>query len=156
MVGIDCKAPAAVGQSVTEKVGVAKATGSWWRVFILGILAGAFIGFGAELSTMVTHDIGKYLGFGFAKFMAGSTFSVGLILVVIAGAELFTGNNLMTMSALDKRISVRKLLGRWGWIYLANFVGSMLLVWIMYGSGLWKSWEFRRRSKGFKHCQCQS
>jgi len=138
MAEVDCKAPAVVAQIVSEKVGVAKATGSWWRVFVLGILAGAFIGFGGELSTMIVCDLSKYMGVGFAKFMGGSVFSVGLILVVIAGAELFTGNNLMMMSVLDGKISVGKLLGRWGWVYLANFIGSMILVWIMFGSGLWK------------------
>jgi len=108
----------------------------------LGILAGAFIGFGAELSTMITSDLSKYLGIGFSKFMGGSAFSVGLILVVIAGAELFTGNNLMAFSSLDGKISWKRLLSRWGWVYLANFVGSMILVWIMYGSGLWKVGSF--------------
>jgi len=62
---------------------------------------------------MVTHDVAKYLGVGFAKFLGGSVFSVGLILVVIAGAELFTGNNLLTMCALGKRISLREMIGSW-------------------------------------------
>ncbi|RLE06560.1 formate/nitrite transporter family protein [Candidatus Aerophobetes bacterium] len=142
MTGVDAKTPAMVAKSLSEEIGVKKATGSWWRIFILGMLAGAFIGFGAELSTMVTCDLAKYTGVGFAKFMAGSVFSVGLILVVIAGAELFTGNNLMIMSSLSKKISWGRLLGRWGWVYLANFVGSMVLVWVMYGSGLWKVGNF--------------
>ncbi|MEA1964644.1 MAG: formate/nitrite transporter family protein [Candidatus Aerophobetes bacterium] len=136
--GIDDRTPAMVGESLIKKIGVKKVTAPWWQSFILGILAGAFIGFGGELSTMVTHDVAKYLGVGFAKFLGGSAFSVGLILVVIAGAELFTGNNLLTMCALGRRISLREMIGSWGWIYLANFVGSIILVWIMYGSGLWK------------------
>jgi len=138
MAQVDDRTPAMVAKSLSEEIGVKKATGSWWRVFILGMLAGVFIGFGGELSTMVTCDLAKYTGVGFAKFMAGTTFSVGLILVVMAGAELFTGNNLMIMSSLDKKVSWGRLLGRWGWVYLANFVGSIILVWIMYGSGLWK------------------
>ena len=74
--------------------------------------------------------------------MAGSVFSVGLILVVIAGAELFTGNNLLTMCVLGKRISLKRMIKSWGLVYLANFVGSIILVWIMYGSGLWKVGNF--------------
>jgi len=138
MTGVDDKTPAMVGESLIEKIGIKKVTAPWWQSFILGILAGVYIGFGAELATMVTHDVAKYLGVGFAKFLGGSVFSVGLMLVVIAGAELFTGNNLLIMCALGKRISIRRGLGSWGWIYLANFVGSMILVWIMFGSGLWK------------------
>ncbi|MCD6472465.1 formate/nitrite transporter family protein [Candidatus Aerophobetes bacterium] len=138
MTGVDDKTPAMVGESLIEKIGIKKVTAPWWQSFILGILAGVYIGFGAELATMITHDMAKYLGVGFAKFMGGSVFSVGLMLVVIAGAELFTGNNLLSMCALGKRISLKGMIGSWGWIYLANFVGSMILVWIMFGSGLWK------------------
>ena len=142
MAEVDDKTPAMVGKCFSEKIGIVKATCSWWKTFILGVLAGAFIGFGGELSTMVTHDMAKYLGVGFAKFMAGSVFSVGLILVVIAGAELFTGNNLLTMCVLGKRISLKRMIKSWGLVYLANFVGSIILVWIMYGSGLWKVGNF--------------
>jgi len=138
MTGVDDKTPTMVGKSLIEKIGVKKVTAPWWQSFILGILAGVYIAFGAELATIVTCDMAKYTGVGFAKFMAGSVFSVGLMLVVIAGAELFTGNNLLTVCALGRKISLKGMLKSWGWIYLANFVGSILLVWIMYGSGLWK------------------
>lgn len=142
MVGVDDKTPAMVAKSLSEEIGVKKATDSWWRIFILGMLAGVYIGFGAGLSTVVTCDLAKYTGLGFARFMAGSVFSVGLMLVVIVGAELFTGNNLMMISALSGKISWGKLLEKWGLVYLANFVGSIILVWIMYGSGVWKIGNF--------------
>jgi formate/nitrite transporter FocA (FNT family) len=139
---VDDRAPATVMQCLCNDIGVKKATNGWGRVFILGILAGAFIAFGAELATMVTFDMPKYVGVGLSKFVFGSVFSVGLMLVVIAGAELFTGNNLMVMSTLERKISVSRLLGRWAWVYVANFVGSMLIVYLMYGTGLWKTANF--------------
>ncbi len=106
---------------------------------ILGILAGVYIGFGAELSTIVTHDLTEHLGVGFSKFLAGSVFSVGLMLVVIGGAELFTGNCLMLGCVMQHNIKVGKLLRNWGTVYLSNFVGALFLVGIMYYSGLWKA-----------------
>lgn len=109
---------------------------------ILGILAGVFIGFGSELATMVTYDMSKFLGEGFAKFIFGSVFSVGLILVVIAGAELFTGNNLIFASVLNGDVKLAKMLNNWFWVYVANFIGSLLLVWLMYASGLWQTGSF--------------
>lgn len=79
-------------------IGKAKANLSISHMLLLGILAGAFIGFGSELATITTYDMPKYLGVGFTKFIFGSVFSVGLMLVIIAGAELFTGNNLMPVT----------------------------------------------------------
>jgi formate/nitrite transporter len=105
---------------------------------ILGILAGVYIGFGAELSTIVTHDMGKYFGLGFSKFMGGSVFTVGLMLVVIAGAELFTGNCLMTIGLLSRNLGSGAILRNWLVVFPANFAGSMLLVVIMYYGGTWK------------------
>lgn len=139
---VDDKTPTMVMQCLCNDIGVKKATNGWTRVFILGILAGAFIAFGAELATVVTFDMSKYVGVGFSKFMFGSVFSVGLMLVVIAGAELFTGNNLMVMSTLERKVSFQRLIARWAWVYIANFVGSMLLVYLMYGTGLWKTADF--------------
>jgi len=111
------------------------------RIFpmiILGMLAGVYIGFGAELCTMVTHDMSKYFGLGFTKFIGGSVFSVGLMLVVIGGAELFTGNCLMLIGPLTGRTSIKRMLRNLSIVYIANFAGSLLLVVIMYFSGIWK------------------
>jgi formate/nitrite transporter len=107
-------------------------------MLLLGMLAGVYIGFGAELCTMVTHDLSKYLGVGFAKFIGGSVFTVGLMLVVLAGAELFTGNCLMLTGVLAGEVSVNGMLRNWFFVFFANFAGSILLVIIMYYSNLWK------------------
>ena len=131
-------APGGVAKAMIG-IGKAKTSLSVMQMIILGILAGAFIGFGSELATMVSYDMSKFLGVGFAKFIFGSVFSVGLILVVIAGAELFTGNSLIFISVLNGDVKVGKLLNNWVWVYLANFIGSLLLVWIMYATGLWKT-----------------
>jgi formate/nitrite transporter len=131
--------PKTIAETVASTVGVGKTTSPWMTVFILGILAGAYIGFGGLLSTSVTFDMGPALGLGFKKFLAGSVFSVGLILVVIAGAELFTGNNLMISSVMTKDIGFGAMVKRWGLVYLANFIGSIVLALIFYLSGLWKT-----------------
>jgi formate/nitrite transporter len=133
------KPPKTIAETVATTVSVGKVTSPWRTVFILGILAGSYIGFGGLLSTSVTFDIGPALGMGFKKFLAGSVFSVGLILVVIAGAELFTGNNLMISSVMTKDIGFGTMSKRWGLVYVANFIGSILLALIFYFSGLWKA-----------------
>jgi formate/nitrite transporter len=136
---LEDKPPKTIAETLASTVGVGKATSPWMTVFILGILAGAYIGFGGLLSTSVTFDLGAALGLGFKKFLAGSVFSVGLILVVIAGAELFTGNNLMISSVMTKDIGFSAMVKRWGLVYLANFIGSLVLALILYLSGLWKT-----------------
>ncbi|MEA3313053.1 MAG: formate/nitrite transporter family protein [Caldisericota bacterium] len=105
------------------------------KFFTLAILAGAFIAFGAELSIMIGHQTG--LGVGVTKLLAGSVFSVGLMLVIIAGSELFTGDNLIVIAALERKIRWSQVLNRWMLVYLGNFVGSILLAAIMFGTGLW-------------------
>jgi formate/nitrite transporter len=136
---IEDKPPKTIAETVATTISVGKVTSPWRTVFILGILAGSYIGFGGLLSTSVTFDIGPALGMGFKKFLAGSVFSVGLILVVIAGAELFTGNNLMISSVMTKDIGFGTMAKRWALVYVANFIGSILLALIFYFSGLWKT-----------------
>jgi formate/nitrite transporter len=133
------KAPHTIAETVAQTVGIAKATSPWLTVFVLGILAGAYIGFGGLLSTTVTFDMAAKLGIGFTKFMGGAVFSVGLMLVVIAGAELFTGYNLMVSSVMQRSITFRTMGERWALVYLANFLGSIALVLVFYLSGLWKT-----------------
>ena len=136
-----CNAPAAVANAFCA-IGQKKTNLSWFQMIVLGILAGAFIGFGSELATIVSYDAAKFVGVGITKFLFGSVFAVGLILVVIAGAELFTGNNLIVVGTLNGTVTVGKLLNSWFWVYIANFVGSLLLVWIMYSTALWKTGDF--------------
>jgi len=136
---LEDQAPRTIAETVAQKVGVAKATSPWLTVFVLGILAGAYIGFGGLLSTTVTFDVASKWGIGFSKVLAGATFSVGLMLVVIAGAELFTGNNLMVSSVIMREITFGTMLKRWGVVYFANFIGSIFLALLFYYSGLWKT-----------------
>lgn len=127
-------APANIAETVMSKVGVSKCKLGFWQVVILGILAGAFIAFGAQLATrmgaMITFDKGV------SVLVFGSVFSVGLMLVVIAGAELFTGNNLMFMSVLSGKATLGQMLQKWLIVFIANFIGSILIVWLMSASGL--------------------
>jgi formate/nitrite transporter len=102
---------------------------------LLGILAGFFIGLGAVFCTLVTTDIG--LGFGLGKLLGGLAFSLGLILVVVAGAELFTGNSLIVTPWLSTRISGSALLRNWAIVYFANFAGALILVGIVVGTRFW-------------------
>lgn len=140
-VATPCNAPAAIANAFCA-IGKTKAGLSKCKMIILGILAGAYISFGAQLATMVTYDSVKFVGDGITKFLFGSVFSVGLILVVIAGAELFTGNNLIVVGTLNKNVTVEKLLNSWFWVYIANFIGSLLVVWLMYSAQLWKTGNF--------------
>jgi formate/nitrite transporter len=135
----DCRNPATVAESLSRSLCVKKVEGSFVRLAILGIFAGVYIGFGAQLATMVTHDAASFIGLGLSKLISGAVFSVGLMLVVIAGAELFTGNNLILLSVLDRQAKVTGLLRNWTIVYFANLAGSLLLVLLMYWSGLWKA-----------------
>jgi formate/nitrite transporter len=136
---IDDKGPSTIAETVSRKVGVGKTTSPWLSVLVLGILAGAYIGFGGVLATTVTFDMSGYMGIGFTKFMAGAVFSLGLMLVIIAGAELFTGNNLMISSVMAREITFGKMLERWGLVYVANFIGALVIVFLFVFSGLWKT-----------------
>jgi formate/nitrite transporter len=102
---------------------------------LLGILAGFFIGLGAVFCTLVTTDIG--LGFGLGKLLGGLAFSLGLILVVVAGAELFTGNSLIVAPWLSTRVSGSALLRNWGIVYFANCAGALILVAIVFHGQFW-------------------
>ncbi len=130
----ECKTPAEMAAKM-ESVGVTKANGDFWTLSILGILAGFFIGLGAMFCTLVTTDIS--IGFGLTKLAAGLVFSLGLILVILAGAELFTGNALMVGSRISGKITVSKMLRNWAIVYFANLVGALLLVLLVYYSNFW-------------------
>ncbi len=124
----DAYAPSEMAERV-ETIGVAKANLDFWSMFTLSLLAGAFIGFGAALFTLVVHD--SKLSFGLTQFVGGLSFCLGLILVVVAGAELFTGNNLIVMACVSKKTTVGKLLRNWVIVYIGNFIGALTMVtWI--------------------------
>lgn len=133
------KGPKTIAETVAQSVGVVKANSPWLSLFVLGILAGAYVGFGGLLSTAVTFDAASRLGMGLTKLLGGAAFSLGLMLVVIAGGELFTSNSLMFSSVIIGEVTWEKMLAKWGIVYLANFVGSILLALIFYYSGLWRT-----------------
>jgi formate/nitrite transporter len=130
----DCRPPAEMALKM-EAVGVTKANGNIWTISLLGILAGLFIGLGAMFCTLVTTDI--QIGFGLTKLVGGIVFSLGLILVVIAGAELFTGNALMVGSRASGKIRLSQLFKNWGIVYFTNLIGSLLLVVVVFYSQFW-------------------
>jgi len=130
--GSDAYAPNEVAQRI-ETVGVAKARMAILPLLMLGMLAGAFIGLGAMFFTLVKSD--QTLGFALSSVLGGLVFSLGLLLVVVAGAELFTGNNLLAMAWADGRISTAELLRNWTLVCLANFVGAAGLALLVFASG---------------------
>ncbi len=117
--------------TVAEK----KSALDFFRSFVLAILAGAFIGLGAEFFTLVIHD--SSLSTGLTSLVGGAVFSLGLILIILAGAELFTGNTLMVIGFVDRMISSRRLLKSWLIVYIGNFIGSLILVLFMFYSRQW-------------------
>ena len=135
-VKLDAFLPAEMAERA-ENVGVRKAQLSFWNMFVLAILAGAFIAMGAEFCTLVTTDSG--LSFGLNKLVGGLAFSLGLILVVVAGAELFTGNNLIIMAWVSGKLTLGQLMRNWVTVYFGNLVGSVLTAGLMY---LTKQWTF--------------
>ena len=108
-----------------EDIGVSKAKAPALSVLALGILAGAFIALGAVFATTVSAGTSASLAYGISKLLAGLVFCLGLILVVVGGAELFTGNNLIVMAWASRKISTVSLLRNWGIVYIGNFVGSV-------------------------------
>ncbi|MEQ8824890.1 MAG: formate/nitrite transporter family protein [Filomicrobium sp.] len=130
---LDVVPPAHIAQLV-ENVGVKKASMPLVPMLTLGVLAGAFIAFGGMLYTLVVT--GSELGFGPTRLLGGLAFSVGLVLVIIGGAELFTGNNLIVMAWADGKVSLGALLRNWVIVYLGNLVGALGAVVLMQASGV--------------------
>lgn len=108
-----------------EDLGVVKAGMDGVRLFVLAILAGAFIGLGAMAATTMWTGTEGIVPFGIARMLGGLVFSLGLILVILGGAELFTGNNLMVMALAGRRISLAALLRAWGIVFVGNLVGAV-------------------------------
>ncbi|HEY5558023.1 formate/nitrite transporter family protein [Acetobacterium sp.] len=109
------------------------------KMLLLGILAGAYIGLGAYGSTIVNAGAGSGFESVIAKLLGAGIFPIGLMLVVFCGAELFTGNCLMTISVFNKEITVGAMLRNWGIVYFANLIGGVLLAYLLYKSGLYGS-----------------
>ncbi|PWE33345.1 formate transporter FocA [Maritimibacter sp. 55A14] len=131
--GIDAYKPAEIAAQM-ERAGVAKARLPLMRMFTLAVLAGAFIGLGAAAYTMTMT--GADPGFGPARVVGGLVFSLGLILVIVGGAELFTGNALMVMAAVDRKITAAELLRSWAVVYAGNLAGGLGLAMLFAPTGL--------------------
>lgn len=129
----DAYGPAEIG-ALIEGAGVAKAALPAGRMLVLAVLAGCFIGFGA--AAWCVAMAGMDPGFGPARVLGGAVFALGLILVVVGGAELFTGNALMVMAAVDRRITMGALLRNWGIVWLGNLIGAAGLAVVFGLSGL--------------------
>ncbi len=124
----------------TIQTGIKKSKLTPMKQFLLGLLAGAFIAFAAEGSNMAAFNLfANPNTYGLGKAMAGSIFGTGLMLVLLAGGELFTGNTLMTMALLEGQLKIRKMLRGWFFVYLGNFIGSILIAYMMVQSGLFHS-----------------
>ena len=128
----DTYSPAEIAAKV-ESVGVTKARMPLLPMAMLGMLAGGFIGLGALYYTLVTSDAS--LGFAASRVLGGVVFSLGLILVVVGGAELFTGNNMLAMAWADGKISSREVMRNWVVVYVANAIGAVGLAAVVYWSG---------------------
>ena len=118
-----------------EQAGAAKAGRDALSLLVLSILAGAFIAFGAIFMTVVMTGSAGALPFGVARLLGGLVFSLGLILVVIGGAELFTGDNLMVMAWANRVIKTRALLRAWVIVYFGNLIGAIGTAGLIFLSG---------------------
>ena len=126
-----------------EKVsdsGIAKAEGKTLRLLIWALLAGAYIAFGAQASQMVSFNLlADPSSLGVGRLVSAAVFPVGLMMVVLCGAELFTGNCLMIIGVLDRKIRISGMLRNWVPVYLGNFLGALLVVALMKSTGIWEN-----------------
>ena len=120
--------PQEVSKTITS-AGVAKAATSWWQLFVLGILGGIYIAIGGH-----TYLIAREQGMG--MIVAGAVFSVGLVLVVVAGAELFTGNVLMIVGCLHQRFGLVHVAKNWTVVWLGNLVGGLACAYLIFQTNL--------------------
>lgn len=116
--------------------GVKKANLSIGKMLVLGILAGIYIGFGACVFVQATAAGGDAFQGMVAKLIGAALFPVGLMMVILCGAELFTGNNLLTLALMDKKITAGQMLKNWVVVYIGNLIGSVLLALLLAKSGL--------------------
>jgi len=134
LIEIDAYAPAKMADKVGQ-VGVAKSQLSTPTVFALSILAGVFIALGIQLSMLVTHTATS--SYGLNQLVGGAAFTLALVLIVIAGAELFTGNCLIAMSFMAKKITGKDLAKNLIIAFIGNFIGALTLVLWIYVSKQW-------------------
>ncbi|MDR1572553.1 MAG: formate/nitrite transporter family protein [Clostridiales Family XIII bacterium] len=134
-----CLAPAEI-IGVTIQTGIKKSKTAVVNMLLLGFLAGAFIAFASEASNMAAFNLLADPGtYGLGKVLAGAIFGAGLMLVLLAGGELFTGNVLMIAGLLDRKLGAGAMLRNWVLVYIGNFFGSLFIAYMMHRSGLFAS-----------------
>ena len=116
----------------TIGIGITKANKKWYKTILFGILAGIFVAIGAQASNFAVHGIKDI---GIAKTVAGLVFPIGLIMIVFIGGELFTGNCLLIMAALDKKIRARRMVKNLCLVFLGNLIGAVFIAALISGSG---------------------
>ncbi|MBP2132169.1 formate/nitrite transporter [Methanomicrobium sp. W14] len=130
--------------TIIAKVGTAgkgKCALPAWNMLLRGFMAGAYIAMGAALATVCSTGVADYLGSGMAKFVLGAVFPVGLIIIVLTGAELFTGDAMFApMAAFIHRISWGSVLRLWLWVYIGNLIGSIVFAYFV-AYGPYTSWS---------------
>jgi formate transporter len=132
-VSLDAFSPADVARRL-EVANVERAGLPTRSLIVLGVLGGVYIGFGAASATLVLTE--NSLGYGLGRLTAGLAFGLGLITLVLAGGELFTGNNLMLLALASRKVSIRAVLRNWMLVFAANAAGSVLLAFAIYHSGI--------------------
>ncbi len=130
---IDALLPAEMARRA-EYIGERKSEAPALQVFALALMAGAFIAFGAIFATTVATGASGVLPYGVTKLLVGFVFCLGLVLVIVGGAELFTGNNLIVMAWASGKVTTKALLKNWGIVYVGNFVGSLVIVGLLFAS----------------------
>lgn len=125
---------------ITIQTGIKKVGTKYSNQFILGILAGAYIAFAAEGSNMAAFNLfANPETYGLGKVLAGAVFGTGLMLVILAGGELFTGNTMILAGVLDGKVKLRDMFKNWFFVFIGNFVGAVLIAYMMVHSGLFNS-----------------
>jgi formate transporter len=128
---LDALIPAEMAEKA-EQIGTKKADSSVVSLFVMALLAGAFIAMGAIFATATTAGAKDLMPYGLVRLITGLSFSLGLILVIVGGAELFTGNALMIMAFASRKISLKGLLRNWVIVYLGNLIGSIVTAYLVF------------------------
>ena len=130
----DILSPAMIAEK-TVSTGIQKANYSTFKTFLLAFMAGIFVAFGSLIATTATSGAKDILPYGLIRLITGLTFSFALMMVLIAGSELFTGNILLVMAILEKKLTWMKMIRNWGVVYLGNLVGSIFMAAMVFGGG---------------------
>ena len=130
---VEARSPDEISRKVTQ-LGVAKVQTGVVSTLALAVMAGGFIGLGGVLAGTIA--VGSELGAGPTRLLMGLGLTMGLFMVVITGAELFTGNSLMLMGLVSRRISLRKLSLNWTLVYVGNLAGALIVVLLVYFSAV--------------------